>query len=234
MSDAHVLGYWNIRGLAAPIRMAFAFAGKELKEDVYGIDSEGKPCDNWEPEYKKMKEEGTHAYPNLPYLRVPGTKTILVQSSAILRYAGRAFGLYGQASDALSVSLVDEFMEEMIDIRSDAVDNYYSKAISESFINGTLPYAFTVCQKRLEQSKASFFFGAAPTIADFVAYEVLRTPLPLIEDKREQYEKDYPLVFAFLKAVEALPQLEAYLKSDQHSKYSANGSMANFGNTPTL
>lgn len=232
---AHTLVYWSIRGLAGPIRLSFAYAGKELKEEFYHeTDANGNLQDLWGPVYEKMKAE-QHPFPNLPYLITPDGK-LLMQSGAILRYAGRLFDLYGPSSDPFAQAKVDELLEEIVDIRSEGSANFYSTdGIKESYINGTVPYAYGVLNAVLSANGGQpFAFGPKPTIADFAAYEALRIPLgiPAIVEKREQMEKDYPHVFAFFKAIEALPELQEFLKSDVNAKFPINGAEANYGSKP--
>lgn len=226
---SYTLGYWKIRGLAAPIRMAFAYSGKELNQDVYADP------DVWAAKYEEMKQ--SHPFPNLPYLITPSGATI-VQSNAIIRHVGRALGLLGDTANELELTRVDELLEQVNDLRVEAVNNYYAEKIAADFVTGTIPYYLEVLDKHLNtalEGKSAvggpFFFGAKPTIVDFMAYEIVRTPLPLIAEKRAEYEAAHPRIFALLKAVEALPELEAYFGSEYY-KLSANAPVANFGGEP--
>lgn len=225
----YTLGYWKIRGLAAPIRMAFAYSGKELKQDVYEDPAV------WEAKYAEMQK--THPFPNLPYLVTPSGATI-VQSNAIVRHVGRALGLYGDITNELELTRVDEILEQVNDLRVEGVSNYYADKISPDFITGTIPYYLEVLDKHLGtalEGKSAvggpFFFGSKPTVVDFMAYEFVRIPLPLVADKRAEYEASFPRIFALIKAVEALPELEEYFGSEFH-KLSANGPSASFGGQP--
>ena len=229
----YTLGYWKIRGLASPVRMAFAYTGTELKEDIYSrkSDGNGNYLSKWPVVYEEHAK--VHPFPNLPYLVTP-TGGIIVQSNAIIRHVGRVLGLFGDSTNEMEVTRVDEILEQVNDFRVEASSNYYAKEISPEFISGTIPYYLDILNKHLSTALEGkqavggpFFLGAKPTIVDFMAYEFLRTALPLVADKRAEYEAAHPKIFALLAAVEALPQLEAYLKSEQHLAYGANGPMAN-------
>merc|ERR1711913_153270 len=81
-----VLGYWDIRGLAQPIRMLLEYAGADWKDEQYSCG----PA----PDYDKtcwfgIKDTLGFDYPNLPYLIDGHIK--ITQSNAILRYLGRKF-----------------------------------------------------------------------------------------------------------------------------------------------
>lgn len=223
MSDgAYTLGYWNIRGLAGPIRLAFAYAKQPLKEESYTSTMvDGKLQHNWADTYKKMKDE-EHPFPNLPYLRFPDGKTIIVQSGAILRHIARAFDLYG--GDAATMARVDEIVEEITDLRIAAVRQYYSECIARDFLEEVLPYYFGVFSRYIEINPAhgGFLCAATPTIADFVAYEVLRTAMPLLPKAAESY----PRIAEFIAKIEAIPHLKEYFEGARHT-LPANGVSAN-------
>lgn len=219
----YTLGYWDIRGLAAPIRIAFALAGKPLKEDIYTSEQvEGQWVNNWSETYKEMQHTGFHPFPNLPYLKFPDGKSIIVQSNAILRHVGREFKLYGDDSHAMA--RVDEVLEQVNDLRTEAVKNYYSESISADFIEQVLPYYFSTLEKYLEKHNTRFFCCDTPTIADCVAYEAFRTALPLVPHFAQEYKR----INEIIKHFEALPQLQEYFASEKHA-FPANGKSACYG-----
>ena len=224
MTDgAYTLGYWNIRGLAAPIRLAFALAGKPLNEDEYTCELvDDKWVNNWSDIYKEMQSSNSHPFPNLPYLKFPDGKTTIVQSNAIMRHIGREFKLYGD--DAITMARVDEVLERVNDMRMEATKNYYATAISKDFVEEVLPYYFSTLEKYLEKHNTRFFCCDTPTIADCAAYEALRTALPLVPHFAEEFKR----INEIIKRFESLPQLEKYFTSREH-KFPANNRMASFG-----
>ncbi|KAH7948406.1 hypothetical protein HPB52_021973 [Rhipicephalus sanguineus] len=85
---ALVLGYWDIRGLAEPIRYLLAHAGVPYEDKRYGFGDGPEPTrDEWLAVKYKLDLD----FPNLPYI-IDGDVR-MTQSQAILRYLGRKHGL---------------------------------------------------------------------------------------------------------------------------------------------
>jgi len=103
MTETYKLTYFNIRGLAEPIRMMFAVAGVPF-EDVRVSK------DDW-PELKKK-----FVYQQLPVLEVGEGKT-LAQSNAILRFLANKFNLTG--ANAWDDAKMDELTEVLADVRTE-------------------------------------------------------------------------------------------------------------------
>ena len=221
---AYTLGYWETRGLAAPIRLAFALAEKPLNEEMYQVDRvDDKWVSKWSAVYNEMQSSGSHPFPNLPYLKFPDGKTTIVQSNAILRHIGREFGLYG--GDAVAMARVDEVLEQVNDMRVESFKHYYAASIGKDFVEESLPYYFSTLEKYLEKHNTLFFCCDSPTVADCAAYEILRTALPLVPNFAEEYKR----INEIIKRFESLPQLEKYFASREH-KLPANNKMACFDN----
>ena len=96
MSDPKVVvGYWKIRGLAAPLRMILEYKGIEYENVLY--EAHGCPG-NWdvsswfkEDKPKLLKE---NALMNLPYIQYDDV--VVTQSNACLRFLGRKLDLNGK------------------------------------------------------------------------------------------------------------------------------------------
>merc|ERR1712183_585615 len=116
---APVLCYWDIRGLAQPIRLLLAHTGTEY-EDRQLSCGPGPKFDKscW---FDNKFSLGLD-FPNLPYYLDGDIK--LTQSNAILRYIARQHGLAG-ATDK-ERALVDMMAEESMDFRNGAVRLFYS------------------------------------------------------------------------------------------------------------
>ena len=88
------LAYWDIRGLAQPIRMLLEYSGANYKDIRYKCgDAPGFDLSEWTSVKFKLGLD----FPNLPYL-IDGSIKV-TQSNAILRYLGRKFGLDGKTEE---------------------------------------------------------------------------------------------------------------------------------------
>ena len=91
MSAKPVLGYWDIRGLAQPIKLLLAYTGTEYQDKRF-------PCGPG-PEFDRSqwfdnKFSFGLDFPNLPYYIDGDVK--LSQSNAILRYIARKHDMLGK------------------------------------------------------------------------------------------------------------------------------------------
>lgn len=88
---APVLGYWDIRGLAQPIRLLLAHMDVKVEEKRYAC---GPAPDFDRSAWLKEKTTLGLDFPNLPYYIDGDVK--VTQSMAILRYLARKHGLEGK------------------------------------------------------------------------------------------------------------------------------------------
>jgi len=86
-SEPPLLGYWNIRGLAAACRYLFAYLGVEFREKLYAT---GPAPDYDKSEWLDEKFNLGLDLPNLPYLIDGETK--LTETAAILKYICKKWG----------------------------------------------------------------------------------------------------------------------------------------------
>ena len=94
MSDNKIeVGYWAIRGLAAPLRMMCHVAGAEWVSKTYAVGGEPGNWDlsAWFGVKPALVER--NALMNLPYV-VDGD-VVVTQSNACLTHLGRKFGMNG-------------------------------------------------------------------------------------------------------------------------------------------
>jgi hypothetical protein len=95
--DEIVVGYWNIRGLAAPLRAMVLFAGKPLTAPCYQTLATGDASRKWNySQWKaaKAKLKPTCPLINLPYVQIGDT--LVTQSNACFAFLGRRLGLWGR------------------------------------------------------------------------------------------------------------------------------------------
>ncbi|CAL8089279.1 unnamed protein product [Orchesella dallaii] len=132
MAETYKLTYFNLRALAEPIRLIFAYAGVEY-EDVR-IERE-----QW-PEVKE-----NYPWGQLPVLQV-GDKT-LSQSNTISRYLARKFNLVGE--DEWEAAKIDELADALTDLRLEwrkffmEQDETKKAELKKVFVETTVPKYFT-------------------------------------------------------------------------------------------
>uniref|UniRef100_A0A4W4FVV9 glutathione transferase n=1 Tax=Electrophorus electricus TaxID=8005 RepID=A0A4W4FVV9_ELEEL len=106
-----ILAYWDIRGLAQPIRLLLEYTGTQYEEKFYSCGEApnyDKNC--WFEEKAKLKMD----FPNLPYLEDGDRK--IVQSNAIMRYIARKHNLCGETED--EKTRVDILENQAMDFRN--------------------------------------------------------------------------------------------------------------------
>ena len=195
-----ILQYHEIRGLAAPIRMMFEYAG---------VRYENKFADNWfNVDKPKVKE--LNALANLPTL-FDEDGTIVTQSCAVFHYVGEKLRLNG-SSDA-ERSRVDQIVCQVQDWRNAVAKMAYSKRTADTvdkFLERIVSH-----YKKLEGvfQRSGYIYSAAnrPTTGDFHLFEML--------DQNEQLTRatgydslvtQYPLLYSFYTRFLSLPTLQAY------------------------
>lgn len=92
------LGYWDIRGLAAPARMMLVYSGCDFEDRTYELqrsaDGEGWDGTTWFKESRPALRV-QNAFINLPYVVDHGTGLVVAQSTAVYQYLGRKLRLMG-------------------------------------------------------------------------------------------------------------------------------------------
>uniref|UniRef100_A0A3B5L5S5 glutathione transferase n=1 Tax=Xiphophorus couchianus TaxID=32473 RepID=A0A3B5L5S5_9TELE len=116
---AMVLAYWDIRGLAQPIRLLLEYTGTEYDEKFYTC---GEAPDYDRSSWLGEKDKLGIDFPNLPYL-LDGDRKI-TQSNAIMRYIARKHNLCGE-TEAEKVR-VDLLENQAMDFRNGFVRLCYT------------------------------------------------------------------------------------------------------------
>nr|ABL09303.1 allergen Aca s 8 [Acarus siro] len=103
MASKPTLGYWDIRGLGAPIRYLLTYAGIDFEDKRYSDPNE------W---FGKDKPSLGLDFPNLPYYIDGSVK--LTQTQAILRYIARKANLDGATeAEKIAISLVEQQVQDL-------------------------------------------------------------------------------------------------------------------------
>mmetsp|Transcript_11098 Transcript_11098/g.32854 ORF Transcript_11098/g.32854 Transcript_11098/m.32854 type:complete len:270 (+) Transcript_11098:68-877(+) len=231
------VGYWNIRGLAAPLRMMCVYAGARFKVvDFEAIEKPGGGyvTDKWFKDTKPALLR-QNALTNLPYVKAEST--VVTQSNACLTFLARRFDLMGSSEDEVTKN--EQCMCQVMDMRNDAVGLFYggfgpdkqevfeSKKIVYYEKNVTVHYS--KFENWLQQKGTKYLAADSPTAADFHFWEMLDQHEELGRFlKKPSHLDSYPLLQAYYVRFRALPQLKAYFDGPL-AKYPINNKMAAFG-----
>jgi len=213
-----VLAYWDIRGLAQPIRLLLEHVGEDWEDKYYvcgPAPTFDKSC------WFGIKNSLGLPFANLPYLIDGEVK--LVQSGAIMRYIARKHDLLGQTpEEQVRVDLVDA---EINDLRG----NFGGMCYSPDFEILKPKYLAALPEKLQQYSdylgNRKFFAGDNVTFVDFIVYEMLDQHKILEPTCLDQFAN----LKSFVKNVEALPRIDSYLKSSRCIKERLNNRIARFG-----
>jgi len=212
------LAYWDIRGLAQPIRLLLEYTGTKY-EDKFYVCGEAPNYDKscWFDEKQKLGMD----FPNLPYLEDGDRK--MVQSNAIMRYIARKNNLCGETEE--EKVRVDILENQSMDFRNGFVMMCYTDfdKIKPKYLE-KLPSLLKQFSVFLGDRK--WFAGDKITFVDFLMYELL--------DQHRMFESkcldDFKNLKDLLDRFEALEKIAAYMKSSRFMKTPVNNKMAKWGN----
>ncbi|GAB6026916.1 hypothetical protein CHUAL_013560 [Chamberlinius hualienensis] len=214
------LAYWNIRGLAQPIRLLLTYAGEDFEDKLY----ETGPAPNYDKSgWFKEKFTFNLDFPNLPYYI--DDKYRLTQSSTIICYLARKYNLAGTNEDErVRAQLLEA---QVADLRKAfTMMCYGGDKHDELRANYAISLPDSIKSLSAFLGERNYFAGENLTYADFLAYEYLFHQLkfdPTILDGCKNLKQ-------FFQRFEALPRLAEYIKTAPSSKYPLNNKQAKFGN----
>lgn len=215
---APTLCYWDIRGLAQPIRLMLEYTGTEFEDKKLSC---GPAPDFDKSCWFDNKFSLGLTFPNLPYY-IDGENKI-TQSNAILRYIARQHNLVG--TNQKEMMRVDMMAEQSMDFRNGMVRLAYNPQFDD-----LKPDYLQKVKKHLQQfsdflATNDWFAGANISFVDFVMYELL--------DQHRILDpaclKPFGNLIEFLERFEKLPKIKAYMESDRFIKAPINNKMAKFG-----
>jgi len=217
-----ILGYWDIRGLAQPIRLLLAYSGEEWENKLYAC---GSPPEFSRDAWLQDKFSLGLDFPNLPYLIDGDVK--VSQSNAILRYLARKSNLLGKTDE--EQTRVDILESEINDFRREYVGMCYSpnfESLRGPYLE-KLPAKLKLLSDFL--GDRNFFAGENITFPDFIVYEMLDQQKILSPSALN----DFPSLQKFQEKVEGQKSISEFLNSSKNFKYPLNGPMATFGGALT-
>ncbi|GIY41403.1 glutathione S-transferase Mu 1 [Caerostris darwini] len=216
---APVLGYWNIRGLAQPIRLMLAYSETPFEDKKYAY---GPAPDFDRGTWLKEKPTLGLDFPNLPYYIDGDIK--LTQSITIMRYLARKLKLEPETEeDSILADLIEQ---QVADFRSGLVRIAYNpdfEKLKEEYLKN-LPNQLKAFSEFL--GKRQWFASQDKvTYVDFMTYEALDNHRVL----SPECLNDYPNLKEYMDRFEELPTIQKYMQSDDFLKWPLNGDMAKFG-----
>merc|ERR1711879_312665 len=217
-----VLGYWDIRCLAEPIRFLLEYSGLPYEDRRYVQgNAPGYSREDW----LGVKNSLGFDFPNLPYLIDGDLK--LTQSNAILRHIARKANPTLLGKDLKEQAQIDMLLDVMTDFRNESLGVFYCEPnkFSEKkaqFLN-CLPGSLKQFDAFLGEKK--FLVGDEPTVPDFHFCEIL-SELVMMESHCLQ---GFSRLQAYLARFCVLPAIETYMKTDRFRNTPVNNKVAAWG-----
>ncbi|XP_063977327.1 uncharacterized protein LOC135162608 [Diachasmimorpha longicaudata] len=189
------LTYFNITGLAEPIRLLLNYGGIKFEDRRLSFE-------DW-PKYKPEMPMG-----QMPLLEIGEKK--YHQSKSILRYLSKKFGLYGSNDE--EAYQIDAAMDDMDDMRVAVSTWYWEKdeaAKAKLKENAMNKMSFTLGKFEEQLGKNNgYFVNGKISCADilYTAYtDYISGTLG------HDLNKDHPLLKKLVETVTQLPKIKAYL-----------------------
>merc|ERR1711962_1434357 len=220
LTMAPTLGYWELRGLAAPIRYMLHHLEVEFVDRQYGF---GTPPNLSKDEWEKDKDSLGLEFPNLPYF-IDDYGLKITESSAIMAHLGRKHGLAGSCEkDYIRIDVAKGILG---DIGMQFAKMCYGdfESMKGPFIAG-LPAMLQKLSDLLHER--CYILDDKICYMDFVLLELLERLTLLVPDCLAKY----PNLTAFHTKILALPGVDKYRKSENFQKIKTrfNGPFAKFG-----
>jgi glutathione S-transferase len=218
-ADKPTLGYWKIRGLAAPIRYVFEYAKVPYNEVYYEVtDAPELSMKEW----TDVKFTLGLDFPNLPYLIDKDVN--VTESSAVLRYVVNRYAPDLNGKTPADKARVDMLFAMISEIKTQASTACYTgndrAAITKNATDKLAPVV-----KYLEGKK--FIVGDYLTFVDLYFAETLDLLRFISEEKI--YET-YPVLKEYFERVCEVPSLKEFLESDRFMERTFNNKFAQINN----
>eukprot|EP00826_Nyctotherus_ovalis_P062068 TRINITY_DN8913_c0_g1_i4.p1 TRINITY_DN8913_c0_g1~~TRINITY_DN8913_c0_g1_i4.p1 ORF type:complete len:254 (-),score=84.64 TRINITY_DN8913_c0_g1_i4:108-869(-) len=222
-----ILGYWNTRGLAEPIRLLLEHLGVHYSEESYELGN--APDFNPEQWMSKRSSLGLD-FPNLPYLIDGSLK--LTECLAIMRYICHKYDPKLLGTKLEEQANVDMLAGVLYDLNGNKSKLMYAKDLDKlmfpSFMKEKVDNAVKNIAKALETRK--HVADDKLTFVDFYCVEILES----INDLMEPIFTTYPILGHYYKEMMSLPNVHKYRNSDKFLKNPKpyNNKIARLGSTP--
>ncbi|XP_065937989.1 S-crystallin SL11 [Magallana gigas] len=160
---AYKLMYFDTKGRAEVIRLAFVVAGQSFEDKRF-------PMEEWQTVKPTIPQK------QLPCLQVDGR--LIPQSGAIMRYVAREFGLYGDNNDEntrvdVIIGTAEDFLKSAIAIHYEK-DETKKAELKKDLEENKLPQFFSLLEDILKENNDGdgFFVGKKISLADILIYDI--------------------------------------------------------------
>jgi len=233
------IGYWNFRGLGAPMRMMCDFSGVNWENVPYEV-KEKRPghwvCHEWDKDDKPILSK-KNPFAQLPYVKNKVTGEVVTQSNAVYLYLGRLLSLNGATPmeeqwNEQVLFYVYQMWMETFDLVYPFKQNKDMEAFQKSLkthFKSIVPSHYEKLESWLKMTGSIYFVSKTrPCTADFNVWEVI--------DQHEQMASkhsfrsplsSFPHLEEFHTTIQREPRLQAYFESDNY-KLPCNNKMAFF------
>lgn len=233
------IGYWNFRGLGAPMRMMCDFSGVNWENVPYEV-KEKRPghwvCHEWDKDDKPILSK-QNPFAQLPYVKNMVTGEVVTQSNAVYLYLGRLLSLNGGSPaeeqwNEQVLFYVYQMWMETFDLVYPFKQNRDMEAFQKSLKNHfkiIVPSHYEKLESWLKMIGSIYFVSQmTPCTADFNVWEVI--------DQHEQMAlkhsfrsplSSFPRLGEFHTRIQHEPRLQAYFESDNY-QLPCNNKMAFF------
>ncbi|XP_002733918.1 putative glutathione S-transferase 6 [Saccoglossus kowalevskii] len=203
-----VLHYFVVRVRAEPIRLLLHYGGIKFEDKRYTMEQ-------WMEMTKKGEFRGPFGV--LPYVEYNGE--ILGQSIAILRFAARSVGAFGE--NAVETAQADSIADTVTELVEPLSGLLLMKPDDMEEQLKTL-YAATIVtsMKMLENQisttndgKTGYLVGKKITHADFMVFNIMETIEKTYQKDDLDIYAEFPLLKGHRDLIKNLPQLQKYLNS---------------------
>mmetsp|Transcript_15543 Transcript_15543/g.25220 ORF Transcript_15543/g.25220 Transcript_15543/m.25220 type:complete len:294 (-) Transcript_15543:66-947(-) len=232
------IGYWSIRGLAAPLRMMLCAAKVDHTILMYDLVEDGDA--GWTSDYftskPALKSKYSCALMNLPYVVDQTQERIVCQTNACFMHLGRQLGMMG--GNETEQSVCEELLGEIYDLRNVMIKFAYTSGGTKEEAAGALTGAtahlkklelfLTIQQEKAENVVPHHLVGATSTAPDFHLYEMLDQWTAL----HPGCLSEFPELDAFRLGFQQLEENQFYLESWLHEALPFNNLMAKFASAP--
>lgn len=238
------VGYWAIRGLAAPLRMMVMYSGTPLQAQNYNLtDKEGGGFDAsaWFSVKPALKEK--NPLMNLPYVIIGDD--VICQSNACMLAVGRRLNLLGDSPADLIAC--EQLLCEIMDIRDKMIENSYiyppemdparAKGLIDAVTgkNGSFQkLELWLARETSAGRSGNFLVADRATAPDFHLFEMLDqySLFARFYDVKADLLDNFPHLQKFHTHFRELPQNAAYFGSVLY-RLPLNNKAAVFGSTPS-
>nr|AAT09082.1 glutathione-s-transferase [Bigelowiella natans] len=221
------VGYWHIRGLAAPLRMMCSFKSAKWENKTYELSAKeggGWDASSWfgkdKPELKKK-----NPLINLPYVVHKGK--VVTQTNAIFMYLAKELGLDGGDTTGCN-----QLLCEIMDLRNSSVKLFYGakdEDATASHLGSTVPKHFKKFEEWISAKKSTYLLGEEPTVPDFHMWEMIdQHEILASANNKESLLKDYPGLAKLYTSLRGRAELKGYFEGELY-KLPINNKMASFG-----